>query len=82
MPLTAFQIEDYSHRELGETRLPGMDAAVIDEVGELERAGTTVTQVVPPRTASMAQLRDWMEWFGADVVRRFKTSERIAPASR
>ncbi len=82
MPLTAFQIEDYTHRELGETRLPGMDAAVIDEVGQLEQAGTTVTQVVPPRTASIGQLIDWMQWFGEEVMRRFKTSDGMAPASR
>jgi probable F420-dependent oxidoreductase len=75
MPLTAFQIEDYSHREIGETRLPGADAAVIDEVGALQQAGATVTQVVPPRTASMAHLLDWMDWFGHEVVRRFKTTE-------
>lgn len=74
VPLTAFQIEDYSHREIGETRLPGMDAAVIDEVGALERAGVTVTQVVPLRTASLTHLLDWMEWFGQEVVRRFRTA--------
>jgi probable F420-dependent oxidoreductase len=82
MPLTAFQIEDYSHREIGETRLPGMDAAVIDEVGQLARAGTTVTQVVPPRTASMAQLIDWMEWFGEEVVRRFENKGGRTPKSQ
>jgi len=66
---------------LGETRLPGTDAAVIDEVGGLEQAGATVTQVVPPRTASMAQLLDWMEWFGEEVVRRFKTNAKPTPAA-
>ncbi len=72
MPLTAFQIEDYSHRELGATRLPGMRDEIVDEVAALEKAGTTVTQVVPPRTASVTHLLEWMDWFGREVMSVFR----------
>jgi probable F420-dependent oxidoreductase len=68
MPLTAFEIEDYSHRERGETKLPGKRDEIVDEIGALERAGTTVTQVVPPRTASLTHLREWTDWFGREVM--------------
>jgi hypothetical protein len=30
----------------------------------------------------MAQLIDWMEWFGEEVVRRFRTKEGGVPKSR
>ena len=35
-----------------------------------------------PRTGSMAQLTDWMEWFGEEVVRRFRIKEGGMPAGR
>jgi hypothetical protein len=68
MPLSTLRIEDYSHRELGETHLPRDRAEIIDTVGLLEEAGVTVTQVVPPRTASVGQLLEWIEWFAKEVM--------------
>jgi probable F420-dependent oxidoreductase len=72
MPLASYQVEDYTHRELGETHLPGKRDEIVDEIGLLKEAGTTVTQIVPPRTPSIAGLLDWMEWFAREVIPVFK----------
>lgn len=73
MPLATFQVEDYTHRELGDTHLPSKRGEIVTEIGLLEDAGTTVTQVVPPRTASVSELLDWMDWFGQEVLPVFRT---------
>lgn len=68
MPLSTLQIEDYSHRELGETHVPTDRDEIIDTVGIMREAGVTVTQVVPPRSTSVGQLLDWIEWFSQEVI--------------
>jgi probable F420-dependent oxidoreductase len=73
MPLATFDIEDYSHRQRGETRMPRTRDAIVDEIGRLKDAGTTVTQVGPGRTSSVEQFLDWLEWFAEDVMPVFKT---------
>lgn len=71
MPLSTLRIEDYSHREIGETHLLAGRDEIIDTVGLLKEAGVTVTQVVPPRTSGVGQLLDWIEWFARDVMPAF-----------
>jgi probable F420-dependent oxidoreductase len=73
MPLASFQIEDYTHREVGTTHLPARRDEIVDEIGRLAAAGTTVTQVVAPRTASLAQLLEWMTWFAEEVLPQFRS---------
>jgi probable F420-dependent oxidoreductase len=68
MPLSTYRIEDYTHRETGETYLPSDRQEIIDAVGLLKEAGVTVTQVVPPRTAGVGQLLRWIEWFAREVM--------------
>lgn len=72
MPLATFEIEDYTHRVVGETRLPGEREEIVEEVGLLGEAGTTVTQVVPPRTSSVEQLLEWIAWFAEEIVPAFR----------
>ena len=72
MPLAPLNVEDYTHRELGETRQPRERDEIINEVGLLERAGATAVQVVPPRTRSVEELADWTEWFGREIVANSK----------
>jgi probable F420-dependent oxidoreductase len=68
MPLAPLNVEDYTHRVLGETRQPHARAEILDEVGRLRDAGVTATQVVPPRTRSVDELVDWVEWFAAEII--------------
>ena len=42
--------------------------AIIEEIGLLSEAGATGTLVAPPRTQSVDQFIDWMDWFAADVM--------------
>lgn len=67
MPLATYQIEDYSHREVAQTHLHSGRQEIVDEIGLLREAGTTVTQIVPPRTASLGDLLDWLEWFAQEI---------------
>lgn len=71
MPLATYQIEDYSHRDVGQTHLHSGRQEILDEVGLLRDAGTTVTQVVPPRTASVPHLLEWLEWFAGEIIPAF-----------
>ncbi len=71
MPLLPLNVEDYSHRELGESRELRDRSDILDEVALLAEAGTTITHVVPPRTESLAELLDWLEWFGSEVIEPF-----------
>jgi probable F420-dependent oxidoreductase len=68
MPLAPLNVEDNTHRELGETRTPSGRDAIIEEIGLLEEAGATVTHVVAPRTSSVEELLEWTEWFAREVI--------------
>lgn len=68
MPLARFQVEDYSHRMLGETQQPQRREAIIEEIGLLREAGTTAVVVTPPRTDSVQHLVDWLAWFAHEII--------------
>ena len=68
MPLATFQVEDYSHRQLGETRQPHERAAIVEEIGLLEAAGATAVVVNPPRTQNVLQFVDWLAWFAHEIM--------------
>ncbi len=68
MPLVPLNVEDYSHRELGETRELRNREEILEEVGLLAEAGVTVTHVVPPRTQSLEELLEWFDWFGSEII--------------
>ena len=68
MPLATFQVEDYSHRMLGQTRQPHNREAIIEEIGLLKGAGATAVVVNPPRTQSVQQFVDWLAWFAHEVM--------------
>jgi probable F420-dependent oxidoreductase len=72
MPLSPINVEDYSHQILGETRLPEEREEIVEEVGRLKEAGTTVIHVVTPRTRSVEQLLEWIEWFGRELIPVFR----------
>jgi len=68
MPLASLNVEDYSHRELGKTRVPRSRDEIIEEIGRLKEAGATATLVAPPRTRGVEQFLEWTEWFAREVV--------------
>ena len=70
MPLATFQVEDYTHREIGKTHQPGGRDEIINEIGLLKEAGTTATVVNPPRTQSPDQFIGWIEWFAREIIPR------------
>ncbi len=72
LPISEYKVEDYSHRELGETTVPASTQHMIDEVGRHREAGVTVTQVAPPKTRSGEHFIEWIEWFARDVMPEFQ----------
>lgn len=68
MPLSALQVEDYSHQELGETQLLSGRDEILKEVEVQRQAGVTISHIVPPRTASLEQLLEWIEWFDQTII--------------
>lgn len=72
MPLAPLNIEDYTHRELGKTRVPRSRDEIIDEIGLLKEAGVTGTIVAPPRAPSVEQFLEWTEWFAREVIPVFR----------
>jgi len=72
MPISEYKVEDYSHRELGETKIPRSTQHMIDEVGRHREAGVTMTQVAPPKTPSREHFIEWIEWFAAEVMSAFR----------
>lgn len=74
MPLATYEIEDYSHEQKAETHLHAGRQEILDEVAAHAKAGVTVTQVVPPRTSSASQLLEWIQWFGDEILPKFRTS--------
>lgn len=71
MPLNPPNVEDYSHREIGSSRQPGNREEIVEEIGLLREAGVTVTQVVAPKTSSVDQHIEWMDWFARAVMPAF-----------
>jgi len=67
MPLATFQVEDYSHRELGKTIMPTTRDQIIEDVGLMKEAGVTGTLINVPRTKSADQFIEWLEWFAAEI---------------
>lgn len=68
MPLNPPNVEDYSHREIGPTSQPGNREEILAEIHRLAEAGVTVTQVVAPRTSSVGQFLEWIDWFAREII--------------
>jgi probable F420-dependent oxidoreductase len=75
MPLAPLNVEDYTHRELGETRQPREREEIIEEAALLQEAGATAIQVVPPRTPSVERLLEWTEWFAREIIPAFRSKD-------
>jgi probable F420-dependent oxidoreductase len=73
MPVSSLNVADYSHEIRGETHLLSGREELVEEIGLLAEAGVTVVQVPPPRTASVEQLLEWIEWFAAEIIPSFRT---------
>lgn len=67
MPLAQLNVEDYSHKELGKTRVPRGKDEIVEEIGLLGEAGVTTTLVAPPRTPDVEAFLEWVEWFAQEV---------------
>jgi len=71
-PISALKVEDFSHRELGDTYLLRTRDEILPVIEELQRVGVTVSQVVPPQTDSFEQLLEWIEWFDSEIISEFR----------
>ncbi len=72
VPLATFQIEDYTHRELGKTIIPRGKEQTIEEIGLLREAGVTGVIANMPRTPGVEQYIEWLQWFAAEIVPAFR----------
>lgn len=71
MPTTAYQVEDYSHAEYGETDIVTDRDTIMRDIEALQAAGTTVAQVMTPRVETFEQSLEWVEWFNQDIIPNF-----------
>jgi probable F420-dependent oxidoreductase len=72
MPLAQLNVEDYTHRELGRTKVPRSRDAIVEEIGLLKEAGATTTLVAPPKTPGVEQFIEWTDWFAEEIMPVFK----------
>ena len=72
VPLATFNIEDYSHKELGKTEVPRGKEQTIDEIARWQEAGVTGVLANMLRTPNVEALLENMEWFAAEVMPAFK----------
>jgi probable F420-dependent oxidoreductase len=72
VPLATFNIEDYSHKELGKTEVPRGKEQTIDEIGRWREAGATGVLANMLRTPNIEALLEQMEWFATEVMPAFK----------
>jgi hypothetical protein len=72
MPATIIQVEEGTHRSLGETRAPQTRDEWMEAVGANQRAGATGVQVTLSKTASVDQFLERIEWFAREVMPAFR----------
>jgi probable F420-dependent oxidoreductase len=72
VPLATFNIEDYSHKELGKTEVPRGKEQTIDEIGRWREAGATGVLANMLKTPNLEALLEQMEWFASEVMPAFK----------
>jgi probable F420-dependent oxidoreductase len=71
MPTTEYQVEDYSHRETAVTNIDAGRDDIMREIENLQKAGATVAQVMPPKVETFAECLDWLAWFDAEIIPNF-----------
>lgn len=69
---TAYNVEDYSHRDRGETEIAGDRDSVLREIEALKKAGATSVQVMPPKVATFEQSLEWIEWYDSEIIPKFR----------
>ena len=72
MPTTAYNVEDYSHEEKGQTQIASERDELLRDIELLKDAGATVAQVMPPRLDSLDQCLEWVEWFDSEIIPNFR----------
>jgi probable F420-dependent oxidoreductase len=72
VPLATFNIEDYSHKELGKTEVPRGKDQTVDEIGRWRDAGATGVLANMLKTPNVEALLEQMEWFASEVMPAFK----------
>lgn len=69
---TAYNVKDYSHAELGETRVAADRDSVLREIESLQKAGATSVQVMPPKVETFEQCLEWIEWYDREIIPQFR----------
>lgn len=72
VPLARFQVEDYSHRELGPTVMPRGKEEIVEAIGQWKDVGVTGVVINFPRTRTPEQAMEWLEWYAKEIVPVFK----------
>jgi probable F420-dependent oxidoreductase len=72
VPMATFNIEDYSHKELGKTTAPRGKEEMIEAIGRWQEAGVTGVLVSMSRTPSVEVYMEQMEWFASEVAPAFR----------
>ncbi len=69
---TEYQVEDYSHAEKGFTEIVMERDRILRELEGLQKAGTTVAQVMTPPVDTVDQCLEWIEWYDSEIIPNFR----------
>lgn len=73
MPATIIQVEEGTHRRLGETRAPQTKDEWLEAIGVNQEAGATGILVSLGHTRTLEDYLDQMAWLAREVMPAFKT---------
>ena len=69
---TEYKVEDYSHAEKGTTEIVTERDRILRELEDLQKAGTTVAQVMTPQVDTVDQCLEWIEWYDSEIIPNFR----------
>jgi len=72
MPLSRLNVDDVTHVDKGETVVPVSREAILDELGTLRDAGTTIVTTAFGATSSLEDYLERIAWFAEEIMPAFQ----------
>jgi probable F420-dependent oxidoreductase len=72
MPMARLNVDDITHRDKGKTMVPVSREAILDELGVLRDAGTTIVTTSFGPTSSLDHYLERITWFAEEILPAFR----------
>jgi probable F420-dependent oxidoreductase len=72
MPMARLNVDDVTHKELGETHFPTSTEEVLDEIGNLRDLGSTGILTYFAPTSSLEEYLDRIAWFAEEIMPQYR----------